>query len=72
MSFLCCDTTSREAHARGYNVYFIKDATAALDVFNIPAKEVHKVVCAIQKWYIAQVINTKQILEIIYSQLSDL
>lgn len=64
-SFLCCDTTSREAHAKGYNVYFIKDATAALDIFGIPAKKVHKIVCAIQKWYFAKVINTKQILKMI-------
>lgn len=64
-SFLCCDTTSREAHARMYNVYFIKDATAALDISGIPAKEIHKVVCAIQKWYFAKVLNTKQILKII-------
>lgn len=64
-SFLCCDTTSREAHARGYNVYFIKDATAALDIFGIPGKDVHKIVCAIQKWYFAKVVNTKQILKMI-------
>lgn len=70
-SFLCCDTTSREAYARGYNVRFIKDATAALDIFNIPAKEVHKIVCAIQKWYFAKVINTKQVLKILYIHPSD-
>lgn len=62
-SFLCCDTTSREAHARGYNVYFAKDATAALEIFGIPAKQVHRVVCSIQEWYFAKVYNTKQILK---------
>lgn len=70
-SFLCCDTTSREAHANGYSVYFIKDATAAINIFNIPAKEIHKIVCTIQEWYFAKVLNTKQILKIIYTHPSD-
>lgn len=64
-SFLCCDTTSREAYTKGYNVYFVKDATAALDIFGIPAKEIHKIVCAVQKWYFAKVVDTKQILKMI-------
>lgn len=65
-SFLCCDTTSREAHSRGYNVYFINDATAALDIFGIPTKQIHRIVCAVQKWYFAKVMNTKQIIKMIY------
>lgn len=64
-SFLCCDTTSREAYSKGYSVYFIKDATAALDLFDISAKEIHRVICAIQKWYFAKVVSTKQILKMI-------
>ena len=30
LSFMCCDTTAREAHARGYKVLFLEDATAAI------------------------------------------
>ncbi len=70
-SFLCCDTTSREAHAKGYNVYFISDATAALDIEGTPAKEIHKIVCAIQKWYFAKIFSTQEMLNIIQTQPSD-
>lgn len=60
LSFMCCDTTAREAHARGYKVLFVKDATAALDVGDMPAAEVHAVTCAVQGWLFSEVISTDQ------------
>lgn len=63
-SFLCCDTTSREAQARGYKVFFVKDATAALEINGVSGKKIHEVVCAIQQWYFAEVILTKDFLKI--------
>ncbi len=47
MTQMCCDTTTREAYARGYNVRFFADATAARDLTvdgeTIPHDAVHKV-----------------------------
>jgi len=58
LSFMCCDTTAREAHARGYKVYFIKDAMAALDIGSLPAQRVHEVTCAVQGWMFSTPILT--------------
>ena len=62
MSFMCCDTTAREARARGYQVLFVKDATAALDLGDIPAETVHRVVCAVQAGFFSQVVDTDEAL----------
>lgn len=32
MTHLCCDTTARQAHARGYDVVFLTDGTATRDL----------------------------------------
>jgi len=64
MSFLCCDTTAREAHARGYEVLFIKDATDAIDLGEIPSETVNQVTCAVQSVMFSTVISTDELLEI--------
>ena len=61
MSFMCCDTTAREAHARGYQVYFLKDATAALKIGDIPAETVHQVTCAIQGFLFSKVLTAGEL-----------
>ena len=47
MTQMCCDTTTREAYARGYTVRLFKDACAARDLTvdgqTIPHDVVHKV-----------------------------
>lgn len=47
MTQMCCDTTTREAYARGYNVRFFSDAAAARDLVvegeTLPHHLVHKV-----------------------------
>jgi nicotinamidase-related amidase len=58
LSFMCVDTTAREAHARGYEVIFVSDATAALPMGDLSADVVHKVVCAIQGWMFSTVMCT--------------
>ncbi len=65
LSFMCCDTTAREAYARGYNVLFVKDATAAIDIDDIPAETIHKVTCAIQGWLFSKVVTTNEVIELI-------
>jgi nicotinamidase-related amidase len=46
MTQMCCDTTTREAYARGYTVRLFKDACAAKDLVvdgdTIPHEVVHK------------------------------
>ncbi len=62
MSFMCCDTTAREARARGYKVLFAKDATAAVDLGDIPAATVQQVVCAIQEGFFSEVADTDRVI----------
>jgi nicotinamidase-related amidase len=68
MSFMCCDTTAREAHARGYTVYFLSDGTAAIPLAGIPAETVHEVTCAIQGLVFSRVVTTDQMIEMISAE----
>jgi nicotinamidase-related amidase len=68
MSFMCCDTTAREAHARGYPVYFLKDATAAIDLGGIAAPDVHAVVCAVQGLVFSSVVTTAEMIDILKNE----
>jgi nicotinamidase-related amidase len=65
MSFMCCDTTSREAHARGYSVYFLGDGTAALDIGILSAATIHAVVCAVQGLVFSRVVTTQEMIDIL-------
>jgi nicotinamidase-related amidase len=65
MSFMCCDTTSREAHARGYSVHFLSDGTAAIDIGNVSAPTIHAVTCAVQGLVFANVVTTQQMIDIL-------
>jgi nicotinamidase-related amidase len=53
MTHMCCDTTAREAHARGFDVVFLTDGTATRDLegpsgSTIPHRVVHETVLAAQ------------------------
>lgn len=53
MTHMCCDTTAREAHARGFDVVFLTDGTATRDLTGptgrtIPHETVHETVLAAQ------------------------
>ncbi len=65
MSFMCCDTTAREAHARGYPVHFLRDATAAIDIGQLPAPMIHAAVCAVQGLVFSRVVTTGEMIEIL-------
>lgn len=65
MSFMCCDTTAREAHARGYRVIFVKDATAAIDLGYVPAEVVQSVTLAVQDFMFSDVVDTEKAIEVI-------
>ncbi|MBN2225568.1 MAG: cysteine hydrolase [Deltaproteobacteria bacterium] len=68
MSFMCCDTTAREAHARGYSVHFLGDATAAIDIGQTAAPTIHAVVCAVQGMVFSQVVTTEQMIDILQGE----
>jgi nicotinamidase-related amidase len=65
MSFMCCDTTAREAHARGYSVHFLRDGTAALDIGGIGASVIHDVVCTVQGLTFSKVVTTAEMIDIL-------
>lgn len=65
MSFMCCDTTARDAHSKGYKVFFVQDATAAIDLGDIPAAEVHKVTVAVQDFLFSEVVSTEEALKLL-------
>ena len=53
MTHMCCDTTAREAQARGYDVVFLTDGTATRDLVGpsgrtIPHSVVHETTLAAQ------------------------
>ena len=53
MTHMCCDTTAREAHARGFDVVFLTDGTATRDLEGsggrtIPHAAVHETTLAAQ------------------------
>ena len=53
MTHLCCDTTAREAQARGFDVVFLTDGTATRDLTGptgrtIPHEAVHEATLAVQ------------------------
>lgn len=63
MSFMCCDTTARDAHARGYKVLYVRDASAAIDLGDIPTGKVHEVTLAIQGFVFSEVVSTEEVLK---------
>jgi nicotinamidase-related amidase len=54
MTHMCCDTTARQAQARGFEVVFVSDATATRDLASptsgalIPHQQVHEATLAAQ------------------------
>ncbi len=62
MSFMCCDTTARDANARGYTVYFVKDATAAIALGDLSASTIHAATCAVQASGFSRVVTTDEMI----------
>jgi len=60
-SFLCCDSTAREAYHRGYNVLFIEDAIGEFSFSGMSEEELHAYACAMMGLEFAQVLKTRNI-----------
>lgn len=62
----CCETTARMAGNFGFNVYFVRDATATFDRYfegtTVPAEEVHRNSLANLNEEFATIVTTEEIL----------
>ena len=66
MTHMCCDTTAREAHARGFDVVFLTDGTATRDLEGpggntIPHAVVHEATLAAQADGFAQLVDVESV-----------
>lgn len=62
-SFLCCDTTAREAFQHGYKVFFIEDAIGEFQIGSYSTDEIHQYACTVQQEAgFSTVIKSKDIL----------
>jgi len=59
---MCCDTTSRQAVHRGYQVEFLSDATVTLDQSNsagqVSAQDLHRAILVTQQSRFSKVLST--------------
>jgi len=60
-SFLCCDSTTRDAYHRGYNVIFVEDAIGEFSFNGMTEEELHAYACAVMGLEFAQVLKTRNI-----------
>ena len=60
-SFLCCDSTARDAYHRGYNVIFIEDAIGAFAFNGMDEEQLHAYTCAIMGLEFATVLKTRNL-----------
>lgn len=65
-SFLCCDSTAREAFHKDFTVWFVEDAISCFDLDNFSAEELHRYTCAVLEVMFANIVKTDEII----SQLS--
>ncbi len=61
-SFLCCDTTAREAFQKGYSVKYIDDAISEFPLEAVDADTLHYVVASIQDAMFSEICNTNDLL----------
>ena len=62
-SFLCCDSTSREAFHRGYEVLFVEDSIGEFAFGDLSEEELHRYACAVQGLMFAKTVKTTEIVE---------
>ncbi|MBN1783673.1 MAG: isochorismatase family protein [Alphaproteobacteria bacterium] len=48
-SFLCCDTTAREAFQHGYAVFYVEDAIGEFKIGDFSTEQIHAYTCAVQQ-----------------------
>jgi nicotinamidase-related amidase len=63
-SFLCCDSTSREAFHRGYDVVFAEDAIGEFAFSGLTEEELHQYACAVQGVMFAKIMKTAEIIKL--------
>lgn len=60
-SFLCCDSTARDAYHKGYNVLFIEDAIGEFAFSGMSEEELHAYACAVMGLQFATVLKTRNL-----------
>lgn len=60
-SFLCCDSTTRDAYHRGYNVIFVEDAIGEFSFNALSEEELHNYACAVMGLEFATVLKTRNL-----------
>src|SRR5258708_13945153 len=59
-SFICCDTTAREASALGYQVYYVDDAISEFSLGDLNAQDLHRMVSSLQGAIFSKWISTAE------------
>ncbi|MDD3181834.1 MAG: isochorismatase family protein [Alphaproteobacteria bacterium] len=60
-SFLCCDSTVREAYHKGYNVIFVDDAIGEFAFNGMTEEQLHTYACAVMGLQFATVLKTRNL-----------
>lgn len=60
-SFLCCDSTARDAYHKGYQVIFVEDAIGEFAFNGRTEEELHAYACAIMGLEFATVLKTRNL-----------
>jgi len=66
LSAICVDTTAREVHARGYNSYYIKDATSMFPVNGADPDEITDTIATVHDTIFSEVTSTEEITSRLY------
>jgi nicotinamidase-related amidase len=61
LSAICVDTTAREAHARGYDSYYVKDATSTFPIDGRDPGEITDTIAAVHDAIFSEVTTTEEI-----------
>jgi ureidoacrylate peracid hydrolase len=59
---ICCETTAREASQHDFQVFFVSDGTATMEMGGVPAEYLQRATCASLGQVFAQVVTLDEIL----------
>lgn len=63
LSFICVDTTARDAAARGYETKYVEDATAAFPLEGDKPEEITETVATVQDLVFSDVVGTDDVVD---------